>query len=110
MNRLDRFWLTIAIVTFCLGIAIGRFAISPGTIKSLVRAEPPRDNQTSTISTIRATGRANSDSKDNSRVEFVADSESDRDMYTQIKDSLTATGTARLYDSLGRISTLHDQT
>src|SRR5207302_8476574 len=109
MNRLDRFWLTIAIVTFCLGIAIGRFGIPTGTTKPAVDAESPRNHQSSAGPTNAATVQNNSDSKDNSRADFIAGSQSDRDIYSQIKDSLTANGTARLYDSFGRFSNLIDQ-
>src|SRR5438132_8368286 len=102
MHRLDRFWSSIAIITFCLGIAIGRFAIPFGTTKSAARAGSISNNQSSTISTGGATARDNSESKSNSRPESTEGAALDGDVYAQIKDSLTATGTSRLYDSFGK--------
>src|SRR5437763_10215937 len=109
MDRLERFWLSIGLVAFCVGTAIGRFGIRTGTTKPVIRTESLRSNQSSAVSTNAATVQNNSDSKDNSRADFVAGSQSDRDIYSQIKDSLTSNGTARLYDSFGRFSNLIDQ-
>ena len=109
MNPSNRLWLGIAVLAFCLGIAIGRLAIPVGTTKSATRAESTSNNQSSTIQADATTVRDTSQSKNNRRSESANVEGRDQDIYAQIKDVLTATGTARLYDSFGKFSNLIDQ-
>src|SRR5437868_7433737 len=109
MHRLNRFWLSIAIVAFCFGIAIGRFAIPTSTSNPVARAGSISNNRSSGIETNGATVQHHSGSKRNSRPESTEAAGPDGNIYARITDSLTASGTARLYDSFGKFSNLIDQ-
>jgi len=109
MPRLNRFLLVVAIVAFCFGIAIGRFAIPTSTSNPVARAESISNNRSSGIETNGASVQHHSGSKRNSRPESTEAAGPDGNIYARITDSLTASGTARLYDSFGKFSNLIDQ-
>src|SRR5438105_5096098 len=86
MPRLNRFWLVVAGVAFCLGIAIGRLTISTGTSNPVARTGPIWNNQSATTQTNAASDRQNSKSTHNSRSEQSEIATSDGDVYARITD------------------------
>src|SRR2546423_3223682 len=101
MARLSRISLAIGAVAFCLGIALGRFSVS--TNRAAISAAASR-----------STAPAQSNAPvppENSRTKKTSSAsvEESGDVYSEIKSSLTATGTSRLYESFGKFSHLIDE-
>src|SRR5947207_14002189 len=104
MNRPPQIWIGIAVVAFCLGIAIGRFTFRIESVPKPVAANPAAGS-----SNTNPAAPEGSSSKKARRSEPASAAEVGDDVYSQIKGVLESNGTSRLYDSFGKISQLIDQ-
>src|SRR4030095_9499484 len=107
MNWNSRSWLAIVAVTFCLGLAIGRFAVPTRIEKVPARASSTPRNQASSSLTNANSARDDARAKD-AQPSGIESASSGPDVYSPIKDALASGGTTRLYDSFSAFSNLID--
>src|SRR5256885_12370707 len=98
MNPQNRIW--IPIVALLVGLAIGRFSVSTKTVTSDADAKrsAAADRKEASVSAETFSQRKS--------VRSEPETDKAEDIYSEIKGSLTANGTARLYDSFGKFSHL----
>src|SRR5256885_13412680 len=101
MNRQVSIW--IAIGTLLVGIAIGRLSVSTRSVFSSPATTHSSVTNQKELAPVPA---GNSSAKNLPQTERVAAVASSGDIYSQLKEALSATGTSRLYHAFAKFSQL----